>query len=259
MWGLGASNKDQPAFRPALRGPFHGHDMATFPIASRSRRLSAFRSLHTTTRPSTRRALGCRPTVHLTGSDLVLTGTWEKRRRRPAGRDCPDHAPCPPESLPLSARVYACGLSIDDGPDRQGPKAEVAAQVNFAIPGDVSMAYAERTAWFRMSDSGCNFCAPAARRHIHAGVREIRIGLPGLPQGRNTAAFLTGELSTTTAWPVGSTQIHARVESGPVIGLRGTGSGMPPVSMEVWLISRQRFSTRSACLEDIGLCSKPMA
>lgn len=65
--------------------------------------------------------LGCRLTVYLTGADLVLTGTWQSGQIVPPGETVPITHPAiasfavTPESMPLSARVYPCGLSINDG------------------------------------------------------------------------------------------------------------------------------------------------
>ena len=112
------------------------------------------------------------------------------------------------------------------------PTTEVAAQVTFATVGDLSIAYAERAAWFRTSDNWCDFFVRLRFTVTYTTASgEIRITVPGIPQGRNTPPFLVGEVSNSVLWPSGATQLHGRFESGSVMRLRGIGNGIAPVNL----------------------------
>ena len=93
--------------------------MATFPYTIGESGALGFPVFQYDGTPLPTDGLGVRLVVYLPGADLILTGTWESGSidigNGPVIHPSIASFAATPESLPLAAKPYSCGLQIDDG------------------------------------------------------------------------------------------------------------------------------------------------
>ena len=93
--------------------------MATFPYTIGESGTLGFPVFQYDGTPLPTDGLGVRLVVYLPGADLILTGTWESGTidvgSGPVILPSIASFAVTPESLPLAAKPYSCGLQIDDG------------------------------------------------------------------------------------------------------------------------------------------------
>ncbi len=93
--------------------------MATFPYTIGESAPLGFPVFQYDGTPLPTDGLAVRLVVYLTGEDLILPGTWESGPidigAGPVIHPSIASFAVTPESLPLAAKPYSCGLQIDDG------------------------------------------------------------------------------------------------------------------------------------------------